>query len=253
MSKLSIFAAGSIVAALLEATVAQAADAGAPSAARSWTGCYVGANAGYTRADVDATDAPFRDGPFGGSGISWNSAGAPYETIGMDDGGLSGGLEAGCDYQFDLGGTAFVLGGVADFSLMNLGDTGTSAISADTHTGFDVDWAASARLRAGIAASDLLFYVTGGYALADVDVRAYDRTGATRMDVKGGGTEGGWVAGGGVEWRFKPDWSVGLEYLHYDFGTVTATGPATFPADANPRFDNDVSFDAIRIGLKWRM
>jgi outer membrane immunogenic protein len=223
------------------------------AATPTWSGCYLGANAGYTRADVDATDAPFRNGPFGGSGISWNSAGAPYETIDMDDGGLSGGLEAGCDYQFDLGGTAFVLGGVADFSLMNLGDTGTSAINADTHTGFDVDWAASARLRAGIAASDLLFYVTGGYALADVDVRAYDRTGATRMDVTGGGTESGWVAGGGVEWRFKPDWSVGLEYLHYDFGTVTATGPATFPADANPRFDNDVSFDTIRIGLKWRM
>lgn len=232
---------------------AAAADPFQPAATPSWTGCYVGANAGYTRADVDATDAPFRDGPFGGSGISWNTAGAPYETIGTDDAGISGGLEAGCDYQFDLGGTAFVLGGVADFSLMNLGATGTSAISADTHTSFDVDWAASARLRAGIAASDVLFYVTGGYALADVDVRAYDRTGPTLMDVKGGGTENGWVAGGGVEWRFKPDWSVGLEYLHYDFGTVTATGQASFPADAYPRFDSDVSFDTIRIGIKWRM
>ncbi len=253
MSKLSIVAVGSIAAALFDAPAPLAADVAPPPAARSWSGCYVGANAGFTRADVDATDAPFRDGPFGGSGISWNTAGAPYETIGTDDAGISGGLEAGCDYQVDLGGTAFVLGGVADFSLMNLGATGTSAISADTHTRFDVDWAASARLRAGVAASDALFYVTGGYAVADIDVSAFDRTGPTLMDVKGGGTEGGWVAGGGVEWRFRPEWSVGLEYLHYDFGTVTATGAATFPSEAYPRFDNDVTFDTIRIGLKWRM
>lgn len=231
----------------------RAADQTLSAPAASWSGCYVGANVGYARADSDVTDAPFRDGPYGGSGFSWNAAGAPYDTFGTDDAGIAGGVEAGCDRQFDLGGNAFVLGGVIDFSLTNLGGTGTSAISTDTHAGFDVDWTASARLRAGIAASDVLFYVTGGYALADIDVRAYDRTLPTVMDVSGGGTENGWVAGGGVEWRFKPDWSVGLEYLHYDFGKVTATGAATFPSEAYPRFENDVTFDTIRIGLKWRM
>lgn len=253
MHKLSITAIGTIAAVVVGTGATAAADLQQGTATRSWTGCYVGANAGYARADVDALDAPFRDGPYAGSGFSWNTAGAPYETIGTDDAGISAGVEAGCDYQLDHGGTAFVVGGVADFSLMNLGTTGTSAISADTHTRFDMDWAASARLRAGIAASDVLFYVTGGYALADVDVSAYDRTGPTQMDVNGGGTEGGWVAGGGVEWRFKPDLSVGVEYLHYDFGTVTATGQAGFPSEAYPRFENDVKFDTIRIGLKWRM
>lgn len=223
-------------------------------AASSWSGCYVGANTGYARVNADATDTPFRDGPFAGSGSAWNDPAS--ETIGMDDSGLTGGVEAGCDRQFDLGDNAFVLGGVIDFSLMNRGANGTSTIENDTHTSFDMDWAASARLRAGIAASDVLFYLTGGVALANIDVRAYDRvTFPTQglMDVSGGGTETGWVAGGGVEWRFKSNWSIGLEYLHYDFGTVTATGAAIEPAGAFPRFENDIDADVIRIGLKWRM
>lgn len=226
------------------------------AATPTWSGCYLGSNAGYGRAEADATDTPFRDGPLAGSGVAWNSVGGPYDQISTDDGGLTGGVEAGCDRQFDLGGAAFVLGGVIDFSLMNLGATGTSAISSNTHATFDMDWAASARLRAGVAASNVLFYVTGGYALANVDVGAFSNpTTPTSgdMNVSGGGTESGWVAGGGVEWRFRPDWSVGLEYLHYDFGTITATGPATFPPGAFPRFENDVTFDTVRIGLKWRM
>lgn len=224
--------------------------------ARSWSGCYVGANVGFAKADVDATDKPFTQGPFAGSGISWNSVGGPYETIGMNDKGLTGGIEGGCDYQIDVGGAAFVLGGVLDFSAMNLGGTGTSAIVSDTRSSFDVDWAASARIRAGLAASDALFYVTGGYALANINVRAFDTQTvptAGLMDVRGGGTEGGWVAGAGVEWRLQENVSVGLEYLHYDFGKVTATGAATFPVEAFPRFENDVKIDMIRVGLKWRL
>jgi outer membrane immunogenic protein len=253
MPKVSKPVIGAIAAILVSAGAGHAADIRGTIDTESWSGCYLGTDIGYARADADALDAPFREGPFAGAGVSWNSAGAPYETIRTDDSGISGGVGAGCDYQFDLGGTDFVVGGVADISLMNLGATGTSAISADTHTSFDMDWAASARIRAGIAASDVLFYVTGGVALADVDVSAYDRTGPTQMDVRGGGTEAGWVAGGGVEWRFRPDWSLAVEYLHYDFGSVTATGQASFPAEAYPRFENDVTFDTIRVGLKWRM
>ncbi|HTO30888.1 MAG TPA: outer membrane beta-barrel protein [Pararhizobium sp.] len=225
------------------------------SPARStWSGCYVGANAGYAGADAEATDMPFIDGPYAGLGISWNDP--AYETIGSQDNGLTAGVEAGCDRQFDLGNHAFVIGGVVDFALTDLGATGTSAIVGDTHTQFDMDWAASARLRVGAAASDVLFYATGGVAIANIDARAYDQSSSPTsglMDISGGGTQTGWVAGGGVEWRFKPGWSLGLEYLHYDFGSVTATGAATFPTEAFPRFENDVTFDTIRIGLKWRM
>ena len=73
------------------------------------------------------------------------------------------------------------------------------------------------------------------------------------MDVSSDGTESGWVVGGGGEWRFAERWSASLEYLHFDFDDVVATGPAVFPAGAFPRFENDVDFDTVRIGLKFRM
>jgi outer membrane immunogenic protein len=31
----------------------------------------------------------------------------------------------------------------------------------------------------------------------------------------------GWTAGGGAEWLFAPNWSVKVEYLYYDLGSVT--------------------------------
>lgn len=254
MSNCYVLAFAATIAGLCAATGARADDP--THADPSWSSCYVGINAGYSSANSDASDLPFADGPFAGLGVAWNSVGAPYETIGTDGSGATGGVEAGCDRQFDLGETTVVLGGVLDFSLADVSGGGRSAISNDTQTSFDLDWMASARVRAGVATSDVLFYATGGVALAGIDVRAFDiQTAPTggMMDVSGGGTESGWVAGAGIEWRIQPNWSIGLEYLHYDFGSVTATGAAIEPSGAFPRFDNDIDADVIRIGLKWRM
>jgi outer membrane immunogenic protein len=229
-----------------------------PAPVWSWSGCYVGANVGYVHGDDDALDAPFTEGPFAGTGVSWNTPpGAPYETIGSDASSAIGGGEVGCDYAVPMGGVEIVIGAAADISVLGLSGEGTSAISSDTHTSFDVDWAASFRARLGVApAPELLIYATGGYAAAGVDVRAFDLATAPSlgtMDVSGGGTESGWVVGGGGEWRFAENWSVSAEYLHFDFDDIVATGAATFPPGAFPRFENDVTFDTVRIGVKFRM
>ena len=196
---------------------------------RAWSGCYVGANVGYVRGNDDATDAPFTEGLFPGLGASWNSPPGPYETIGSDGSGAIGGAELGCDVEAPIGGLTMVFGGVVDFSLINVSGEGTSAVSSDTHTSFDADWAGTLRGRVGLATPDVLFYATGGLAVADIDVRAFDLSTLPTpgtMDVSGGGSETGWVVGGGAEWRFVSNWSVSAEYLHFDFGDITATGPA---------------------------
>ena len=36
-------------------------------------------------------------------------------------------------------------------------------------------------------------------------------------------TRVGWTAGGGVEWKFDPRWSVKAEYLYVDLGSTTDT------------------------------
>lgn len=240
----------------LTVTSAHATFADELTSSRNWSGCYLGANVGYGRADAEATDSPFTQGPFATGGTSWNSVGPPYEVIKSDDHGAIGGIEAGCDRQFDVDGLTLVFGGAVDFSLMDLAGTGTSALVNDTHASFDTDWAGTARLRAGLAADDLLFYVTGGVAVADIDVRAYDLSDwptIGQMNVSGGGTKSGWVAGAGAEWRFAENWSATLEYLHYDFGKVTASGAAIEPVGAFPRYENDLDFDVVRVGIRWRM
>jgi outer membrane immunogenic protein len=40
-------------------------------------------------------------------------------------------------------------------------------------------------------------------------------------------TKVGWTAGGGAEWMFLPNWSVKVEYLYYDLGSLT-TADAVF-------------------------
>jgi outer membrane immunogenic protein len=236
------------------ALILSAALGSADVRAGGWTGCYVGVNAGYAHGEADATDSPYTQGPFAGTGASWNALGAPYETIGSSDSGATGGCEVGCDYQLASSGTAVVAGIVADIGALDLSDTGTSSIEADTRSSFDIGWAGSLRGRLGIGSETWLAYVTGGYAFADIDVRALDIDGTNIgiMDVSGGGTEDGWVVGGGVEHAFSGNWSLSLEYLHYEFDGITATGAATSPAGAFPRFETDLDLDVVRAGVKWR-
>ena len=112
------------------------------------------------------------------------------------------------------------------------------------------------RARLGVATRKVLVYATGGYAAAGLDVRAFDLQTVPSigtMDVSGGGTESGWVIGGGAEWRMTESCSLSFEYLRLAFDGVVATGPAIDPAGAFPRFDNDVDIDVFRVGVKWRL
>jgi outer membrane immunogenic protein/high affinity Mn2+ porin len=255
---LPLASAVSLLAGALDASAADAVVATEPDVAiaRAWSGCYVGANAGYVSGDDDSTDSPFIAGPFAGTGASWNSVGGPYETIGADSSGAIGGIEAGCDYEMPLGSVSLVVGGAADISALDVSGEAASALFPDTNVSFNADWAATIRARVGVATPKVLVYATGGYAAAGLDVRAFDLSpvpGIGLMDVSGGGTESGWVVGGGAEWRMTPSWSLSFEYLRFSFDEVTATGPSIDPAGSFPRFENDVDFDAFRLGLKWRL
>jgi outer membrane immunogenic protein len=63
----------------------------------------------------------------------------------------------------------------------------------------DIDSVQTARVRTGFAFDRFLAYGTGGIA--------------TKEFVK----LVGWIAGGGVEYALTDHWTVGVEYLHYDF------------------------------------
>ncbi len=225
-----------------------------PSAASGWQGCYVGAQLGYANGRARTVDAPFVQGPSAGLGFAWNTPAG--ETIRSDDDGVIGGGQVGCDIAIAVEGVTLVLGGAADMAALDIAVAGVSQLSPDTETRLSVDWASTLRARVGFASPGLLVYATGGVAFARIDARAIDDSVTPSpglMDVSESGTEIGWAAGAGAEAKIAPHVSVSFEYLHLDFDDVTATGVATVPATAFPRFESELEIETVRVGVNWRM
>ncbi len=85
-----------------------------------------------------------------------------------------------------------------------------------------------------------MIYATGGYAWADIDLKA---RGATNFDVSE--SFSGYQVGGGAEFRFNPDWSLRFDYTYTDLedATITAGGVTN-------NFDPDIHL--VRAGLTYR-
>ena len=231
------------------ANEARASDPTPPLASSGWTGCHVGVSAGISAGRQDTIDEPNTNGVADPTGFSWNSPDGSH--IKSDGRGFSGGLNAGCDWQSSVGETALVFGGIIDLASLGASGDGISALSSDTHTTFDANWAATLRGRLGVATDSLLLFVTGGVAFADIDVGGYDHDtvpGSGIMDATGGGHTTGWVAGAGGEWKLDDHLTVGLEYLHMKFDGLEAADTVN-----GVLFDSDIGIDTVRVGLNWRM
>jgi len=112
----------------------------------TWTGFYVGVNAGYgwSDDDFDAVDLADDD----------------------DDGGFVGGAQVGYNYQIG----SFVVGLEGDIQYADFGADGAFDIDGDGDADgeFDSsDWFGTVRARAGVAFDRALIYATGGFAFAD--------------------------------------------------------------------------------------
>lgn len=191
----------SVMAAWVFAAAAPAAHAdGGPAI---WQGLYFGVHGGYGQ----AIDEP-----------------APFDVTG----GVLG-LQAGYNHQINR----FVLGIEGDYSGSNLEDTRTAGGIPVT---LSVDDMASIRGRIGIAVQSALIYGTLGYAWADAG------TSGTFAGVSFGRSTSfdGLVAGGGVEYKFAPDWSARVEGLRYWLEPDTNT----------PNVD-DLNATVVRAGLNW--
>ena len=150
----------------------------------TWTGFYVGANAGWGWRDNNNNNGIFVPAgtfaaPFGGV------AGTLGTGNGDDEDGFVGGGQIGYNFQFG----AFVVGVEADihYADFNVDDNIVTVpanfpptfIPAALDNGNDMEWFGTVRGRAGVAFGQALIYATGGLAYTE------DNT--------------GWVAGGGLE------------------------------------------------------
>ncbi len=245
-------------AALLAATAAQAADMAykaaplpmaAPAQVFSWTGFYIGVNAGI---GGDKVDYPF----------SFSDCCETTRTttgnVGMQSFGGFGGGQVGYNYQFQ--GSGVVLGVEADIQKSNIRSNtslsltfpgGGSTLSANAGT--EVEWFGTVRGRLGYGWDRTLLYATGGYAYGSETTKA-------SIGISGDGSESfsrsaklsGWVAGGGIEYAFSPNVSLKTEYLYFDFGKRNVwTGAAV--EDCPPSFiDNSIKMHTLKAGLNYR-
>jgi len=204
----------------------------------NWTGCYIGANAGYSwgRGSVDV-NAPSLGFPFGAN---------------FDMNGFIGGGQVGCNWQYsnavwgletDFQGSAQKGSRAAAFNFSE----GTSSHNVEAK----LRWFGTVRARAGVlVVPTVLLYGTGGLAYGNVQVTDNifsSNFGAASFSTSE--TRVGWTVGFGIEGLFinAPRWTWRVEYLYMDLGSVNGSGidPVGQPVVWNARFTDNIVRGAI--------
>jgi outer membrane immunogenic protein len=221
--------------------------------APSWTGFYVGVNVGVVGTRNDGTFNPLPSPAlFGVNPI--NGA--------LDSSGLAGGLHGGFNWQF---APRFVAGVEGDWTgagaksssfTQTLTIVGTSTPLPGTFATMSakLDWLASIRARLGfLVTPDLLVYGTGGGAWGKVDYAANDLSGLYATSVAVSKTQSGYVAGGGLEWKFASHWAVRGEYLFYRLNGASAVGTAVgFPLFPSSYDWSHMNINEGRVGVSYQ-
>jgi outer membrane immunogenic protein len=232
--------------------------AAAAPVAYNWTGFSIGLQAGYSFGSSNASALEFDtdlDGAFGDVVIA--GGGDAFAPGFSDDfeGGFSGGVNVGYDHQFG----AFVLGAVLDINYVDASDnvTGFSVTPAFYSFDRDVDFLATARLRAGYAYDRFMIYATGGLAYAKLDYGFSTNSPAAFGGVSGGDEDAwGYTVGAGVEAMVTEKISVGLEYLYTDLDAEAQTARfsgGAFGAGTDMRPNDDgLDLHTVRAKVAYR-
>jgi len=178
----------------------------------TWTGFYVGVNAGVGFSSGD-DDLVFDDG---------------FAITGDDDDDASfiGGAQVGYNYQIG----SFVVGVEGDIQWADFGGTTYTlplAYGGGTYTTDSEDWFGTVRARAGVAFDRALLYATGGWAFTD--------------------NRNGWTLGGGLEYAFTNNLSAKIEGLYVNLEDDDIELPGGFVANTG-----DTDFGIVRAGLNYR-
>ena len=188
------------------------------------------ASAAATAADITsyATLAPARgtfwQGPYVGVnlGYQWGQV----TNFSNDPSGIIGGLQAGYNWQI---GT-LVFGGETDLQLSD---------ADDRFAGwkFSNPWFGTLRVRAGLAANNLLFYGTVGLAYGTLTARNLGTGGSEAR------TGAGLAGGLGVEMTLTGNWTARAEYLYVDLGdrSFVLTGTT-----------HGIESSLLRVGVNYR-
>jgi outer membrane immunogenic protein len=229
------FALAFVAVSLLIGTPALAADmavkAPPPAAAPTWTGWYLGLNAGgdWGTSQTATTVGSSTVAPAYNPGVPplINALGAPTNVHAS---GFIGGVHGGYNLQI----AQWLVGVEVDYeSFRNAASNsavGPGFVPGATYTlnsSVSTDWLLTARPRIGIISNDWLLYGTGGLAVTRLSGRwnFFTTNGVPDSSESASGSTDkvGWALGGGIEKMLPGKWAIGAEYLHVNFGNVSAT------------------------------
>jgi opacity protein-like surface antigen len=203
------------------------ADGGAPAshmpvkavAPRSiWNGSYIGVHGGYGRGKLDETFSPIG-------------------TASLKPDGWYGGFQGGYNWLF---APQLLLGIEVDSSFGDLMDSTAFSLSPFQANG-KIEDLGTARLRLGyLVTPDTLLYATGGAAYAGEKFSSTFVGMNTKVDHLG------WTIGGGVEYKFAPEWSLKAEYLYADLGTFKDNTPSLALTRTG-----DLTLNTVRVGINY--
>ncbi len=206
-SSLLLAMAASAAAADLPSTKGEPIYAPPPPPVFSWTGFYIGAQAGYGWGHK--------------SDYILFPGGAVVQGEGSNLSGFLGGGHVGYNYQI----SEFVFGVEADVN-------GSTSHGNETNLGFvgngSEEFDASLRARAGVAFDRILIYATAGAAFGDFHTSLTDPFGVVESHNP---STVGWTVGGGLEYAIDNNWSVRAEYRYTDYraGGINYTTLALSP------------------------
>lgn len=229
-----------------------------PNAPYNWSGFYIGGQLGY---GWGTGNADWSAVPPGGNQLQLNAA-VPAIISGHVDrnpSGFMGGGQLGYNFMFGpwlVGLEGSLTGGDLSDTSPYLHPAIPSWLSVNATA--DTRWVATLTPRIGYAWDNWLVYAKGGYAAAGITV-----AGTANGTVPGGPPINvsiehrerleGWTVGGGVEYGYTRNVTLGLEYDYVSAGGKTISGsvptpggPATYQADV----DGDIHMLTVHLNFR---
>jgi outer membrane immunogenic protein len=253
------------------------------AAPTSWTGLYLGINAGAAWSDAGlgfSGNDPIFQSAFAGTAFTGGTAfGRPGD---LDRTGFTGGIQAGYNWQV---APTWVIGFEADINSTDLDDrssstglitTGPPVATGTVRGSQDINWFGTLRGRIGVLpAPNVMLYATGGLAYGHVREAA-----SFSVDSPGGLNSGGfsiqcpvanvacavgsssdtrvgWTLGGGAEFLVTRNVTFKAEYLYVNLGddgvAAVATSPTAGLTAASFRTSfGDAEIHTVRLGLNYK-
>ncbi|KAI93337.1 membrane protein [Rhodomicrobium udaipurense JA643] len=235
----------------------------------TWTGFYFGGHLGAAWTQLETRKNEYWDG-YDDSDLSF----ATFGGKNLNDQSAFGGGQFG--YNWQTGGN-FVLGIEVDIG--GLGSDNERTFLATTYNDVTFSSAYSTAVvnvkseggfygdvtgRLGYAWGNTLLYAKGGFAWIQPELKVRtvvsiddDPNGTYTSSHTYDDTLTGWTIGGGLEFLLNPNWSVKVEYLHYDFELDNNNNRRWNDWDVDYNnwrlFKDSFTVDTVKLGVNYKL